>query len=175
MTRSLTLLAAAALAATTGAAAGAQGVLGSDAAACTAGHGPAIEATIVGLKDRTGELRLEVYPDNETDFLKGDRDLLAQGKLFRRVQVPTPPSGLTAMCIRVPAPGRYALVFTHNRDGRNKFSFWSDGAGFASNIKIGRSRPKVSQAEIEVGEGIRTATIRVQYLRGLSGFGPLGN
>ena len=34
--------------------------------------------------------------------------------------------------MRVPAPGRYALLFTHNRDGKNKFNFWADGAGFAS-------------------------------------------
>lgn len=149
-------------------------VLGSDAAACTASHGPAIQANIVGLKDRTGELKLELYPANEADFLKDDHALLAQGKVFRRVAIPTPPSGPLAMCIRVPAPGRYALLLTHNRDGKNKFSFWSDGAGFPGNARIGRSRPKLAQAEITVGEGVAVTTIRVQYLRGLGGFGPIG-
>lgn len=149
------------------------GVLGGDAPACTGGEGPAILATIVGLKDRNGDLKLELYPANEQDFLKDDRDLVKQGKLFRRVRAPTPRAGGVAMCMRVPRPGRYALLFTHNRDGRNKFSFWSDGAGFASNQKLGRSRPKVAQAVVDVPAGVATVTIRAQYLRGLGGFGPV--
>ena len=150
-------------------------ILGSDAAACGSGQGPAIHVNIVGLKDRAGELKLELYPDNEADFLKDDRDLLAKGKLFRRVRVPTPAAGPVALCIRVPRPGRYALLFTHNRDGKNKFSFWSDGAGFPSNARLGRSRPKLALAEITVGDGVAVTTIRAQYLRGLGGFSPIGS
>ena len=175
MTRSFFLLSGLAIAAMGSGQAEAQGILGGDAAACSAGEGPAIQANIIGLKDRTGELKLELYPDNEADFLKDDRDLLKEGKLFRRVRAPTPATGPTVMCMRVPRPGRYALLFTHNRDGRNKFSFWSDGAGFPSNIKLGRSRPKVAQAEISVGEGVTVTTIRAQYLRGLGGFGPVNS
>ena len=147
--------------------------LGPDAAACAGGHGPAILADIVGLKDRQGELKLELYPANEQDFLRDDRDLIREGKVFRRVRVPTPPAGAVEMCIRVPRPGRYALLFTHNRDGKNKFSFWTDGAGFASNGKLGRSRPKLAQALVDAGGGVTRLTIRAQYLRGISGFGPL--
>lgn len=148
-------------------------LLGEDAVACANG-GPAIRVEVVGLKDRKGELKLELYPANATDFLRDDRDLVREGKLFRRVRVPTPQSGAVAMCIRVPRPGRYALLFTHNRDGQNKFSFWSDGAGFASNQKLGRSRPKLAQAIVDVPAGVATITIRAQYLRGLGGFGPVG-
>lgn len=148
-------------------------VLGGDAAACTGGQGPAVLAQIVGLKDRQGELKLELYPANEQDFLKDDRDLIRAGKLFRRIRVPVPPQGPVALCIRVPRPGRYAVLFTHNRDGRNKFSIWSDGAGFASNQKLGRSRPKLAQAVVDVPAGVLRVTMRAQYLRGLSGFGPL--
>jgi uncharacterized protein (DUF2141 family) len=98
-------------------------MLGSDAAGCRPGGGPAIAVDITGLKDRTGELKLELYPGEEADFLKDDHALIAAGKTFRRVSVPTPATGPTAMCIRVPRPGRYALLLTHNRDGKNKFSF----------------------------------------------------
>lgn len=144
-----------------------------DAGACSLGTGPAIEATIEGLKDRRGELKLELYPATEADFLKDDRDLVAEGKPFRRVRVPTPQSGTPILCIRVPRPGSWALLFTHNRDGKNKFGFWSDGAGFVSKEKLGRSRPKVGQATIAVGGGVTRVTIRAQYLRGLSGFRPV--
>ncbi|UVO52520.1 DUF2141 domain-containing protein [Sphingomonas sp. SUN019] len=148
-------------------------ILGTDAAACTSRIGPAIQVAITGLKDRKGDLKLELYPATEADFLKDDRDLIAAGKTFRRIRAPTPAYGPTTMCIRVPRPGQYALLFTHDRDGRNKFNFWSDGAGFASNRKLGRSRPKLEEATISVGRGVATTHIRAQYLRGFGGFGPL--
>ncbi len=146
--------------------------LGSDASACTSG-GPAIRVNVIGLKDRSGDLRLELYPATEADFLKDDRDLIKEGKVFRRVVVDTPASGSIALCIRVPRPGRYALLFTHNRDGRNKFNFWSDGAGFPSNQKLGRSKPSLAQAIIDVPAAVVTTDIRAQYLRGFSGFSPI--
>jgi uncharacterized protein (DUF2141 family) len=147
--------------------------LGEDAGACTSGRGPAIQAEITGLKDRSGRLKLELYPATEEDFLKDDRDLIKEGKTFRRIWANTPPSGAVIMCIRVPAPGEYALLFTHDRDGKNKFNFWSDGAGFPSNQRLGRSRPKLRQAMVRVGNGVTTVNIRAQYLRGLGGFSPL--
>lgn len=147
--------------------------IGSDAAACTGGGGPAIRVEVAGLKDRSGRLKLELYPATADDFLKDDRDLLRQGKTFRRVWVSTPPAGAVALCIRVPAPGRYALLLTHDRDGRNKFNIWRDGAGFVRAGRLGRSRPTVAQAAIDVGPGVTTATIRAQYLRGLGGFAPV--
>ena len=151
-----------------------QGTLGGDAAAC-AGGAPSIQAHISGLKDRKGDLKLELYPANEGDFLKDDRDLIAAGKTFRRIKVPTPASGAVSLCIRVPHPGRYALLFTHDRDGKNKFNFWTDGAGFPSNVKLGRQRPKLKEAVIDVGNGVAVTNIRAQYLRGLGGFGPVGD
>ncbi len=146
---------------------------GQDAAACAEGDGPAIQASITGLKDRSGRTKLELYPATEDDFLKDDTRLLAEGKTFRRVWAAVPPSGPVVMCIKVPKPGRYALFFTHDRDGKNKFNFWRDGGGVPSNVRIGAARPKLGTATIDVGAGITATTIRVQYLRGLSGLGPI--
>lgn len=146
-------------------------VLGSDAAACTGRDGPAIQATITGLKDRRGTIKLELYPANEDDFLEHDNVLRKENKVFRRVQVDTPAAGNPVLCIRVPRPGRWALFFGHDRDGKRKFNFWSDGAGFPSNHKIGRARPKLADSVIDVGAGVTSTTIRAQYLRGLGGFG----
>ncbi|UUL81587.1 DUF2141 domain-containing protein [Sphingomonas qomolangmaensis] len=147
-------------------------ILGSDRQACTGNGGPAIRVNVTGLKDRTGRLKLELYPANEADFLKDDRDLLAEGKVFRRVWADTPANGAVSLCIRTPRAGRYAILFTHDRDGKNKFNFWKDGAGFPSNKRLGRSRPKVTQAVIDVGNGVTATNIRAQYLRGLGGFAP---
>lgn len=170
----LTLALAVAALGVAGAAPAVAQVLGGDAAACTGGQGPAVLATVTGLKDRKGELKLELYPANEDDFLAGDRELLEKGKTFRRITVLPPASGDAAICIRVPQPGRYALFLGHDRDGKRKFNFWSDGAGFPGNHRIGRARPKLADSLIDVGAGVTRTQIRVQYLRGLGGFGPLG-
>ncbi|WP_156349103.1 MULTISPECIES: DUF2141 domain-containing protein [unclassified Sphingomonas] len=147
--------------------------IGSDAAACNGGQGPAIRVNVTGLKDRTGRLKLELYPANEADFLKDDRDLRAEGKFFRRVWGDMPASGAVQLCIKAPSPGRYALLFTHDRDGRNKFNFMRDGAGFVGSGKLGRARPKLAQAIVTVSAGVVTVNVRAQYLRGLGGFAPL--
>ena len=142
--------------------------------ACS-GSGPAVRVNVMGLRDRIGEVKVEIYPPNGNDFLRDDNQLLREGKTFRRVTVATPQSGAVQICIAVPRPGRYALLVTHNRDGRNKFSIWNDGAGFPSNQRLGRSRPQVNQALIDVPAGVITTNIVVQYLRGLGGFGPLNS
>jgi uncharacterized protein (DUF2141 family) len=148
-------------------------VLGSDAAACSPGGGPAILVETVGLKDRKGRMKLELYPANDADFLEDDGKLIAAGKTFRRVWAAIPPAGSVAICIRVPHPGRYALLVTHDRDGRNKFDFFADGAGFPGEGKLGMSRPKVDRAIVDVGTGTAERVVRMQYLRGLGGFAPI--
>lgn len=140
---------------------------------CNLVAGPPIYVSVTGLKDRTGRLKVEIYPDNEVDFLKDDTSLKQERKPFRRVWMNTPASGPVTVCIRAPGPGRWALLLTHDRDGKNKFNFWQDGAGFPSNQKLGRSRPKVGQALLNVPVQGGGVTVRVQYLRGLGGFGPL--
>lgn len=149
----------------------AQSIIGADSAACAPGQGPAILANITGLKDRKGRLKLELYPGNEADYLKDDRELEAQGKVFRRIWADTPASGPVAICIKVPREGRYALFFTHDRDGKNKFNFWSDGGGVPGNVKLGRARPKLATAILDVPNTMVAVSITAQYLRGLSGFG----
>ncbi|MBB5711407.1 DUF2141 domain-containing protein [Sphingomonas xinjiangensis] len=140
---------------------------------CAAGAGPRLYVNVDGLKDRTGLLKLEIYPANEADFLKDDRDLKKEGKPFRRVWSSMPSAGTVKLCIRAPSAGQWAVLFTHDRDGKNKFNFWQDGAGFPSNQRLGRSRPKLRQALVNVPASGGQITIHAQYLKGLGGFGPL--
>ena len=125
-----------------------------------------------GLKDRTGSLRLELYPDNKADFLADDTKLLAVGKTFRRVVAPTPASGEVELCIRAPAPGAYALMLVHNRAGETSFSISKDGVGVPGNPPSLYGSPSLTQAHIDVGRGISHATIVMMYRRGLLSFGP---
>jgi uncharacterized protein (DUF2141 family) len=170
MTRSLLALLAAALPLAAAAPAAAQDPVDGS---CAAGAGPRLYVNVTGLKDRSGRLKLELYPANETDFLRDDTNLKREGKPFRRVWSAAPAGDPVRLCIRAPSAGQWALLFTHDRDGKNKFNFWKDGAGFPSNQRLGRNRPKVRQALVNVPASGGQITVRAQYLKGLGGFGPL--
>jgi uncharacterized protein (DUF2141 family) len=140
---------------------------------CALVSGPMLRVNVEGLMDRTGRLKVEIYPNNEDDFLRDDTGLKNDKRPFRRVWMNTPAYGPVAVCIRAPYAGQWAVLLTHDRDGKNKFNFWEDGAGFPSNQRLGRSRPKVRQALVNIPQQGGQITIRVQYLRGLGGFGPM--
>jgi len=129
--------------------------------------GPAVLIEALGLKDRTGLLRAELYPDADGDFLADDNILIAAGKTFARVDMPVPATGPARLCIRVPRPGRYALSLLHDRNANLKFDLSTDGIGFPGNPKLGWSRPKAAKAAFDAGPGLTTVAIRLNYRRGL--------
>lgn len=135
-------------------------------------RGPAFLVRVVGLKDRKGSLKLEVYPSNDEDFLTDDNILVSAGKTFRRVEEPVPKSDPVELCIRVPAAGAYAVSLLHDRDGNRKFGWRVDGIGFGGNPKLGWSKPKAAQARAVAKSGPTGLTIVLNYQRGL-GMRPL--
>lgn len=148
--------------------------LGKAAAQCRPNEaGPAVLVLVTGLKDRQGRLKAELYPANDDDFLADDNLLIMAGKTFRRIEAPVPPSGPVQLCIRIPAPGQYALTVLHDRDSNRKFGLSTDGVGFSANPKLGLSKPKAATATFTAGAGLTTQTVRMNYRRGLFSFGPL--
>jgi uncharacterized protein (DUF2141 family) len=130
-------------------------------------RGPALIVKAVGLKDRAGNLKLEVYPAEDPDFLAPDAELVAAGKVFRRVEVPVPAAAEPLLCIRVPAPGTYTLVLLHDRDGDHRFEWQGDGIGFGSNPRLGLGQPKAAEARVIAGRGLTRVTIVLNYLRAM--------
>ena len=148
--------------------------LGKAEGQCRVGEsGPAFLVSVNGLKDRQGNLKLEVYPANDADFLQDDNILLNEGKTFRRVEQPVPASGPVTLCIRVPTPGAYAVSLLHDRDANRKFGLSIDGIGFAGNPKLGWSKPKASSATATAGAHPTPIAIVMNYRRGLLGVGPV--
>jgi hypothetical protein len=135
-------------------------------------QGPAFLVQVNGLKDRTGSLKLEVYPSNDADFLQDDNILINAGKTFRRVEVPVPAGGPVELCIRVPGPGAYSVTLLHDRDTNRKFGWTVDGIGFASNPRLGWSKPKAEKARAMAANGPTQIAIVMNYRRGL-GMSPL--
>ncbi|MBU6266928.1 MAG: DUF2141 domain-containing protein [Sphingomonadales bacterium] len=147
--------------------------LGKAEGRCRPGEpGPAFLVTVAGLKDRQGELKLEVYPSNDTDFLQDDNILINAGKTFRRVEQPFPASGPVELCIRVPGPGAYSLSLLHDRDRNRRFGWTVDGIGFSANPHLGWSKPKASATRAMAGAGITRITVVMNYRNGL-GVAPL--
>lgn len=148
--------------------------LGKAKGRCRAGEsGPALLVEAVGLKDRSGTMKLEVYPANDADFLADDNVLVAAGKTFRRVEVATQQSGAVVLCVRIPGPGTYAVSLLHDRDGNRKFGWKIDGIGFSGNPKLGWSKPKAASARMLVKSGgVSRIAVTMNYRSGL-GVGPL--
>jgi uncharacterized protein (DUF2141 family) len=137
-------------------------------------YGPAILITVEGLKDRKGNLKSEIYPSNDDDFLEDDNKLVMAGKTFRRIEAPVAQTGPIELCIRIPGPGTYSLILLHDRDSNRKIGLSTDGFGFPTNPKIGLlKRPKSADASIEAGNGLTRVSIIMNYRRGLLSFGPL--
>lgn len=142
--------------------------LGKAAGACRpAEGGPAFIVDAAGLRDRTGMLKLEVYPATDEDFLADDSHLIAAGKTFRRVEIAPPSVGPVRICVRLPRPGRYAVSLLHDRNRDHRFSLSSDGIGFGSNPRLGWSKPKASVVSVEAGGGLTPLRIVLNYRHGL--------
>lgn len=169
------LIAGVFFAVSTAATAGPHQELGKAQGRCRVGEtGPALLVSVIGLKDRAGNLKLEVYPDNDEDFLQDDRILVAQSKTFRRVEEPVAPTGAPVLCVRVPAPGPYAVSLLHDRDANHKFNLSGDGVGFAGNHRLAWSKPKAAQSSTVAGPGLTRVAIVMNYRQGLLRFAPLG-
>ncbi len=135
--------------------------------------GPAFMVTMIGLKDRQGLARVELYPANDKDFLADDNSLIAAGKPFRRAEISVPATGPVRLCVRAPAPGDYALSVMHDRDGNRKFGLSVDGIGFPGDPKLGWRKPHASEATARAGGGVTHITVRMNYRQGLFSFGPI--
>lgn len=148
--------------------------LGKAEGQCRPGEsGPAFLVDVVGLKDRAGRIKVEVYPANDADFLADDNVLVGAGKTFRRVEVGIPAEASPRLCVRLPGPGTYAVTVLHDRNADRKFSLSHDGFGFSRNPKLGWAKPKAAVVAVNANGGLTTLRILMNYRTGLFTFGPL--
>ena len=124
-------------------------ILGPEALACShSADGPSILLRIHGFKARAGNVRVELYPATSEDFLASRTKLSAEGKVFKRIEVPTPAKGDANICIGLPDFGSYSLSVLHDRNASGKLDPFSDGYGFPNNPKLGMSKPDVEDVTV---------------------------
>ena len=145
-----------------GQAGAAQAALGPYASSCQAGSGDAaLLVTVYGFKERSGNLRVQLYPANS--------EFLEKGKWLRRVDLPVTRSGPMRVCIPAPAAGRYAVAVRHDVDGNGK-SGWNDGGGFSRNPRISLTdlKPTPGEVALNVRPGVQNVNVVLNYRFGLS-------
>ncbi|HEY9580254.1 MAG TPA: DUF2141 domain-containing protein [Rhizorhapis sp.] len=147
----------------------AQAAVGPHADLCK-NNASAVLVEVVGLKSRTGNVRIQLYANNPGTFLE-------KGKWLERIQVPVTGNGPMNVCVPVPKPGNYAVYVRHDRNGNGK-SDRSDGGGFSGNpdVSLGdlvtKKKPSMSKAQFAVGDSTKEVRVVLSYVQGLS-FEPL--
>ena len=146
----------------------ADAVLGPDAEACShTASGPSVLIRVYGFKDRAGNVRVELYPATPEDFLASRTKLIAEGKVFKRIDVPTPAEDDARVCVELPDFGTYALSVLHDRNASGKLDPFSDGYGFPNNPRLGYGKPDVDVATF-TAFGKLTLNIVLNYWTGFS-------
>lgn len=132
-------------------------------AVCPAGE-PAMLVHITGFKARTGTIRVQSYGGDPEHYFD-------KGTYLKRVEVKVPDSGPLDVCMTVPGPGRYAVSVRHDVDGTGKTGK-SDGGGMSGNPHLSlfdlmlKRKPAPSEVSVEVGHGVKTVPITLNYLAG---------
>lgn len=135
--------------------------LGPDASACDRDRGPALLVTVDGFKARTGNLRVNVYPDDPSRFL-------ARGRYVRQINLRVTRDGAMPVCVALPRAGRYAVAVRHDVDGDG--NDWGDGGGYSRNprLSLARLRPGLPSVALDVGSRVIGTRIVLNYRFGLS-------
>lgn len=145
--------------------------LGPHAATCAA-NGSAVLVHVEGFRERTGNLRVQLYASEPSTFLE-------KGKYLARVDVPVTRSGPMEVCVPVAKPGNYAVSVRHDANGNGK-SDRSDGGGFSGNPKVGltdlafKRKPSLAKVSFSVSGATRQVNVILNYVQGLS-FGPISD
>jgi uncharacterized protein (DUF2141 family) len=139
-------------------------VVGPHVATCEEGGKPAILVKIVGLKTRTGNLRVQTYGGDPAHYFD-------KGTYLERVDVPTPAAGTVEICMPVPKSGTYAISVRHDVSGKGGTDM-SDGGGMSGNPSLSlmdllfKRRPSPVQVQVHVEGGTTPVPVVMNYVQG---------
>lgn len=111
---------------------------------------------VLGLENKEGNIRVQVYSADPEEFLE-------KGKKLLRVDVPVSTLEVQ-VCVVLPEPGIYALVVMHDRNANGRADIFSEGFGFSRNPKLMFSKPDHDEVAIAVPEGITEIDVSLNYM-----------
>jgi uncharacterized protein (DUF2141 family) len=139
-------------------------IVGPHASDCgTGSEKPAMLVRVLGLKSRTGIVRVQSYGGDPAHYFD-------KGTYIERVDAPVSASGPIEVCMIVPRSGSYAISVRHDVDGSGKAGM-SDGGGFSGNPSVSlmdvvfKRRPSPVQVEVKVA-GVTRVPIVLNYIQG---------
>jgi uncharacterized protein (DUF2141 family) len=129
-----------------------------DEAAAVCGAQPLqIEVTVTNTKAQ-GILAVELYEENEPDFLTSRARL-------HRIRVPAE-EGQQTVCFDIPAPGVYAVATYHDLDADRHFDrrlfLPAEPFGLSNNPRLRLRKPRFEEAAFTVGEEGASVTIALR-------------
>jgi uncharacterized protein (DUF2141 family) len=125
---------------------------------------PAMLVRITGFKARTGIVRVQSYGGDPATYFD-------KGAYLKRIEARVPASGPLDVCVSVTAPGRYAISVRHDVNGSGKTDT-SDGGGMSGNPRLSlfdimlKHKPDPAEVAVEVGHGVKTVPITLNYVQG---------
>lgn len=108
------------------------------------------------IRSEEGNVRIEVYANNEDEFLQGDKRL-------NRVDVPSVDYERD-VCLILPGLEKYGLVVIHDRNANDKADFFTEGFGFSNNVKLKLAKPKLVDVAFQAQKGMNVMEIDLTYM-----------
>ena len=119
-----------------------------------------LEIVVDAVRSSEGLMTVELYDDNPEGFIK------KLGRIKRaRVNAS---QGETALCLKLPGPGRYAVVVYHDENANRKFDktligLPAEGFGISRNPKIDFGLPDHADAAFDVADEAPNLRIHMTY------------
>jgi uncharacterized protein (DUF2141 family) len=158
MNKFLAVLAVSVLALGSGTAVAGQEI-NNDLSRCAAGKGPAVLVSVRGVKESTGQIRVQSYPATGSAWL-------TKGRWLHRVESRASAGNMT-FCVPVPSEGRYGIAVRHDRNANGKTDIREDGGGFSNNPSINifnLGKPSASKVAFQAGPGVTRISINLKYM-----------
>lgn len=112
--------------------------------------------TVLGVENKEGNIRVQIYSDDPEEFLESGKKLL-------RVDVPVSSLEMQ-VCITFPSAGTYAMVVMHDRNANGRADILTEGFGFSRNPKLLFSKPDHDEVAFSVPEGVTEMDVSLNYM-----------
>ena len=126
---------------------------------CRPGNGPAVLVNLHGIKEASGNIRVQSYRGTREEWLK-------KGAWLTRIEVPAQ-RGRMMFCMPVPKSGTYAIAVRHDVNGNGKTDLSTDGGGMSNDPSINifnMGKPSYKKTAFSVGEEVKSISIQMKYM-----------